>query len=103
MNAATPIAVVVFAGGAVLVVLATQRLLDGLVGIATIAKLASFAVSALLGGMEAARIVGDGRHPRELSLQPLATVRRRHGRAVARCASSKLARPGGFEPPHADP
>jgi len=56
MNAATPLAAVVFAGGVVLVVLATQRLLDGLVGIATIARLAPFAVSAVLSGMEAENI-----------------------------------------------
>jgi len=53
MNAATAIAALVFAGGVVLVVLATERLLEGLVGIATILRVAPFAVSAVVSGMEA--------------------------------------------------
>jgi cation:H+ antiporter len=56
MNAATPLAVIVFAGGVLLVVLATERLLDGMVGLATVARLAPFAVSAVFSGMEAENI-----------------------------------------------
>lgn len=56
MNAATPLALIVFAGGVVLVVLATERLLDALVGIATILRMAPFAVSAVLSGMEAENV-----------------------------------------------
>ena len=56
MNAATPLALIVFAGGVVLVVLATERLLDGLVGIATFLRMAPFAVSAVLSGMEAENV-----------------------------------------------
>jgi len=56
MNAATAIAALVFAGGVVLVVLATERLLEGLVGIATILRVAPFAVSAVVSGMEAENV-----------------------------------------------
>jgi len=52
MNA-TAVAATVFAGGVVLVVLATERLLEGLVGMATILRVAPFAVSAVVSGMEA--------------------------------------------------
>src|SRR5258708_38745642 len=75
MNAATPIAVIVFAGCVVLVVLATQRRLDGLVGLATIARLAPFAVSAVLSGMEAENIaVGLAAGSRGASDVALGTV-----------------------------
>lgn len=56
MNAATPLALIVFGGGVVLVVLATERLLDGLVGIAMLLRMAPFAVSAVLSGMEAENV-----------------------------------------------
>lgn len=56
MHAATLLAVVVFAGGVALVVLATQRLLDGMVGLALALRLAPFAVSAVLSGMEAENV-----------------------------------------------
>jgi len=55
MNA-TAVAATVFAGGVVLVVLATERLLEGLVGMATILRVAPFAVSAVVSGMEAENI-----------------------------------------------
>ncbi len=55
MNA-TLLAVAVFAGGVVLVVLATERLLEGLVGLAIIARVAPFAMSAVVSGMEAENI-----------------------------------------------
>jgi cation:H+ antiporter len=56
MNAAPLVAAVVFVGGVVLVVLATQRLLEGLVGLAVVLRLAPFAVSAVLSGMEAENV-----------------------------------------------
>ncbi|HZS13957.1 MAG TPA: hypothetical protein VFC09_05110 [Candidatus Dormibacteraeota bacterium] len=49
-------AVAVFLGGVVLVVWATERLVHGLVGIGTLLRVAPFAVSAVLGGMEAENV-----------------------------------------------
>src|SRR5579884_3570187 len=49
-------AVAVFLGGVVLVVWATERLVHGLVGIGTLLRVAPFAVSAVLGGMEAEKV-----------------------------------------------
>jgi len=49
-------AVAVFLGGAVLVVWATERLVHGMVGIADLLRVAPFAVSAVLSGMEAENV-----------------------------------------------
>ena len=56
MNASTALAALVFAGGVVLVVAATERLLEGMVGLALLLRLAPFAVSAVLSGMEAENV-----------------------------------------------
>ena len=53
---AAVLAAFVFAGGVVLVVLATERLLEGVVGLAFILRIAPFAVSAVVSGMEAENI-----------------------------------------------
>jgi Ca2+/Na+ antiporter len=50
---AVPLALLAFFGGAVLVVVATERLLEGLVGISQATKVAPFVVSAILSGLEA--------------------------------------------------
>jgi cation:H+ antiporter len=50
------LAVVVFAGGVAVVVWSTGRLLHGLVGIATLLRVAPFAVSAILSGLEAENV-----------------------------------------------
>jgi len=49
-------ALAVFAGGVVLVVVATERLLEGLVGIARVARVAPFVAAALLSGLEAENV-----------------------------------------------
>ena len=75
MNAATPLAVIVFLGGVVLVVLATGRLLEGLVGLARLARVAPFAMSAVLSGMEVENIaVGLAAGSRGASDVALGTV-----------------------------
>jgi cation:H+ antiporter len=51
-----PIGLLAFFGGAVLVVLATERLLEGLVGISQATRLAPFVVSAILSGLEAENV-----------------------------------------------
>jgi len=51
-----PFALLAFLGGAVLVVIATERLLEGLVGISQATTLAPFVVSAILSGLEAENI-----------------------------------------------
>ena len=56
MHATTALAALVFAGGVVLVVAATERLLEGMVGLALLLRLAPFAVSAVLSGMEAENV-----------------------------------------------
>jgi cation:H+ antiporter len=50
------LAAAVFVGGVVLVVWATERLLRGLVGLATVARVAPFAVSAVVSGLEAENV-----------------------------------------------
>src|SRR5579864_1652163 len=51
-----PIAVVVFVIGVILAVWATERLLEGLVGLSRAVKLSTFAVGALLSGFEAENV-----------------------------------------------
>lgn len=53
---ALPVALLAFFGGAVLVVLATERLLEGLVGISQATRVAPFVVSAILSGLEAENV-----------------------------------------------
>src|SRR5690348_3248418 len=50
------LALVLFGAGVGIVVWATERLLQGLVGIAVVARVAPFAVSAVLSGMEAENV-----------------------------------------------
>ena len=50
------LAAVVFLGGVALVVWSTGQLLNGLVGIATVLRIAPFAVSAVLSGLEAENV-----------------------------------------------
>jgi Ca2+/Na+ antiporter len=50
------LAVVAFGLGAVIVVVATERLLEGLVGVATALRIAPFVASAILSGLEAENI-----------------------------------------------
>lgn len=50
------VAILLFAAGVVIVIVATERLLDGLVGIARAARLAPFVASAILSGLEAENI-----------------------------------------------
>ena len=50
------IALAAFAGGVVLVVVATERLLEGLVGIARAARVAPFLAAAVLSGLEAENV-----------------------------------------------
>jgi len=52
----TLLALVLFAAGVAVVVWATERLLEGLVGIAMVLRVAPFAVSAVLSGMEAENV-----------------------------------------------
>jgi cation:H+ antiporter len=54
-SAALP-AAALFLGGIVVVVWATQRLLEGLVGVALVTRIAPFAISAVLSGLEAENI-----------------------------------------------
>jgi cation:H+ antiporter len=49
-------AVAVFLGGVLIVVWSTERLLHGLVGLATLARVAPFVVSAVLSGLEAENV-----------------------------------------------
>jgi len=51
-----PLSVLAFVAGVALVVAATERLLEGLVGIASALRLAPFVVSAVLSGLEAENI-----------------------------------------------
>ncbi|HEX8939470.1 MAG TPA: hypothetical protein VF763_04845 [Candidatus Limnocylindrales bacterium] len=53
---AAPLALLAFVAGVVIVIVATERLLDGLVGIATAARVAPFVASAILSGMEAENV-----------------------------------------------
>jgi cation:H+ antiporter len=50
------LALLAFFGGAVLVVVATERLLEGLVGISRATRVAPFVVSAILSGLEAENV-----------------------------------------------
>src|SRR6266487_914312 len=52
----TLIAVALFVVGAVLAIWATERLLEGLVSLATLLRLSAFAVGAVLSGLEAENI-----------------------------------------------
>ena len=53
----TPVlAVAVFAAGVVVVIVATERLLDGLVGLATALRVAPFVASVVLSGLEAENV-----------------------------------------------
>jgi cation:H+ antiporter len=65
-------AAVLFAGGIVVVVWATRRLLEGLVGVAIVTRVAPFAVSAVLSGLEAENIAvglaAGGRGAAEVAL-----------------------------------
>jgi cation:H+ antiporter len=76
MNASsTLLALLLFGAGVALVVFATERLLEGLVGIATIARVAPFVVSAVLSGMEAENVaVGLAAGARGASDVALGTV-----------------------------
>jgi cation:H+ antiporter len=66
------LAIALFGGGAVVVVWSTERLLSGMVGIATLARIAPFAVSAVLSGLEAENVavglVAAHHHNAELAL-----------------------------------
>jgi cation:H+ antiporter len=66
------LAISLFVGGAVVVVWSTERLLSGMVGIATLARTAPFAVSAVLSGLEAENVavglVAAHHHNAELAL-----------------------------------
>src|ERR1700694_163539 len=53
---ALPLALLAFFGGAVLLVVATERLLEGLVGISQATRVAPFVVSAILSGLEAENV-----------------------------------------------
>jgi cation:H+ antiporter len=76
MSASTPLlAAVVFLGGVALVVWSTERLLHGLVGIATVLRVAPFAVSAVVSGLEAENVaVGLAAGSRGASEVALGTV-----------------------------
>ncbi len=50
------LALAAFAAGAIIVIVATERLLQGLVGIASAARVAPFVASAVLSGMEAENV-----------------------------------------------
>jgi cation:H+ antiporter len=56
MSASILLALLLFGAGVGIVVWATERLLEGLVGIAVVARVAPFVVSAVLSGMEAENI-----------------------------------------------
>ncbi len=66
------VAFVLFVGGALLAVFATERLLEGLVSLAQIVRFSAFAVGAVLSGLEAENIavglVAGGRGAAEVSL-----------------------------------
>ncbi len=65
-------AIAAFAGGVVIVVVATERLLEGLVGIARAARVAPFVASAVLSGLEAENVAvglaAGGRGDAEVAL-----------------------------------
>ncbi|HXA28740.1 MAG TPA: hypothetical protein VN193_08325 [Candidatus Angelobacter sp.] len=65
-------AVALFLGGVALVVWATERLLHGLVGVATLVRVAPFAISAVLSGLEAENVAvglaAGGRGAAEVAL-----------------------------------
>lgn len=64
-----------FAGGAALAIWATDKLLDGLVGLAALTSLSTFVMGALLSGLEAENIaVGLAAGSREVSGVALGTV-----------------------------
>ena len=69
------IALGLFAGGAALAIWATDKLLDGLVGVAALTSLSTFVMGALLSGLEAENIaVGLAAGSREVSSIALGTV-----------------------------
>ncbi len=68
-------AIALFAGGAALAIWATDKLLDGLVGLAALTALSTFVMGALLSGLEAENIaVGLAAGAREASSIALGTV-----------------------------
>lgn len=69
------VAIALFAGGAALAIWATDKLLDGLVGLAALTGLSTFVMGALLSGLEAENIaVGLAAGAREVSSVALGTV-----------------------------
>ena len=69
------VAIVLFGVGAALAIWATEKLLEGLVGLAALTTLSTFAMGALLSGLEAENIaVGVAAGAREVSAIALGTV-----------------------------
>ena len=88
---ATPlVSVVLFVVGVLLAIWATERLLEGLVGLARAVSLSTFAIGAILSGFEAENVaVGLAASPARRSGGSAAVLRRTRRRSSGRSRSER--------------